>query len=852
MREASEACCDDTKSLASILTALVVKTSVTIAVIMALIFFAVTVQNEISLTKQQGSIEHSAALAQIRSKVQFIQTTSSNIAKYIANSSRYDSLTNSLDKGGVDEVKNYIQQTIDVSNGSILGISISGSGLNPIISLRTAAIAASAERLLLASAMTAAMQLSVNPGQDTETLSVNDSNIQAIAISVKERLYSAYRSSRLSAAKNDKALEIRIIVLFSNDLFSDFLMNVGAILRSKGFEPILSVRANGIDIAHVGTDKARTNRLFEVENKSVFLQATGARTAVDYVFESKITKDGKLEYLIIRLIFALVVGFSFVFYSWWLIRRQIPLVMQPLYQITEDVISLEDSKFEKSIPIVGPVEVSTIRRSLEQMRKKLIEVSIFETRSKLAAQVAHDIRSPLSALDIVMRTETSMPEEKRILARSAITRITDIANNLLEKNKPKSADDAESSPRSVTAIRSNELLASVIDSLMSEKRLQFRTKLNVEIEYQPEVGSYGLFADISSIEFKRVLSNLINNSIEALPNNSGQVQLQLNREGENIVILIIDNGKGIPEHILPKLGAEGASFGKGGTESGSGLGLFHARQTIESFGGKLEIESTEGKGTTIKIILPKSPVPSWFVEKLEFKAKSRIVIADDDSSIHQIWDGRFDSAQVERHGIEVLHFSTPSDLQTWYQKQVATRDVLFLVDYEFLGQKQNGLDIIKTLGIGKQSILVTSRYEEPQILQTAQNMGVRMIPKGMAGLVPISFIAPSESIDAILIDDDELVHMTWSGAAKDAGQSLKVFFKPEDFFVVANRTPLSANIYIDVNLADGVRGEDVAKRVYDLGCENIYLATGYDKEQFSHLTFLKGVIGKDPPWVSSR
>ena len=62
---------------------------------------------------------------------------------------------------------------------------------------------------------------------------------------------------------------------------------------------------------------------------------------------------------------------------------------------------------------------------------------------------------------------------------------------------------------------------------------------------------------------------------------------------------------------------------------------------------------------------------------------------------------------------------------------------LFLMDYEISGSTESGLDLIETLGIQKQSILVTSRYEEKNIRERCESLGVRLIPKSMSGFVPI-------------------------------------------------------------------------------------------------------------------
>ena len=60
-------------------------------------------------------------------------------------------------------------------------------------------------------------------------------------------------------------------------------------------------------------------------------------------------------------------------------------------------------------------------------------------------------------------------------------------------------------------------------------------------------------------------------------------------------------------------------------------------------------------------------------------------------------------------------------------------------DFELLGQDLNGLEVIKLLKIESQSILVTSRYDEPAIREECIKRGIRLIPKTMAGLVPIQW-----------------------------------------------------------------------------------------------------------------
>ena len=486
----------------------------------------------------------------------------------------------------------------------------------------------------------------------------------------------------------------------------------------------------------------------------------------------------------------------------------------------------------------------------------LLQLKIKESQASIAAQVAHDIRSPLAALDSVIGTLAELPEENRSIIRSAISRIRDIANELLEKNKePQAArslmDGTGPLPPSVdkTGIY---LLSALIDPLITEKRLQFRSKIGVEIYGNIDTESYGLFARIQPIEFKRVLSNLINNSVEAL-GEKGAATVSLVSDGDEIVVKVRDNGRGIPPDILSKLGRKGESHGKAG---GTGLGLYHARACVESWGGTLKIESTVGKGTTVKLKLPQSAAPDWFVSELVLDPKNPVVVLDDDTSIHQIWQARLANIKGTDSGINLIHFSRPLELREWVNRnRDRARIACYLLDYELLGYKETGLELSEELGISERAILVTSRYEEPGILESCQKLNIRMIPKGLAGLVPIrlnegnnSAASKRENWDAVLIDDDSLVQTTWKITASQIGKKFRGFASIDNFLADSDGIGRSTPVYIDVELGNGVRGDYESLKIAKIGFKNIYLATGHSAEKFPSLKHVRGVVGKSPPW----
>lgn len=517
--------------------------------------------------------------------------------------------------------------------------------------------------------------------------------------------------------------------------------------------------------------------------------------------------------------------------------------------LDDDIVNINKLDFIKEFHDISinlkkvSVRILETRKIKEEYRKKL-------AISELASQVTHDIRSPLSALNVAMSDLNSLPETTRLIIRSSIQRIQDIANNLsIKRRRQLNLDDTDSKELHP------QLLSSCIEEIISEKRMHFRSQLGINIEGNL-VNSYGLFASINLIEFKRVLSNTINNAIEASEKGQGNIVVHLGAiNASELQIVVEDDGKGIPPEILSKLGNKGASFGKENNKhSGHGLGLHHAKSTIESWNGSFKVESEVGLGTKVIFTLPKVTAPNWFVSGLEIAKNSAILILDDDQGIHQTWDKKFKEACLAEAEIKIFHVSNPNDFSSWVKKNSSCFDkVTYLCDYELIGHKQSGLDLIEKHLLGPNSILVTSHYEEEEIQTRCMKAGVKLIPKMITAHVPVK-VSASSCIDnnvtplSVLLDDDSLVRMTWKMQAEQTGIDIKIFEDPNELFSSISEMKKNSIFYIDSCLSNDQKGEDVAKKLYNMGYENLYIATGYESENFKHLDYIKGVIGKKPPW----
>jgi len=344
-----------------------------------------------------------------------------------------------------------------------------------------------------------------------------------------------------------------------------------------------------------------------------------------------------------------------------------------------------------------------------------------EELTQTAMHMAHDIASPLAAFEMILHSTNALPEKMRISIRQAVVKIRDIAHSFLQKAKKDFSNQFENH-------LSETMLQLLINQVVSEKRLQYGDRVN--IDFLPEENAYKIFSFIKSIELCRVLSNVINNSVEAICENN-QISLFLQNINNEAVIQIKDFGKGIPDNLLQHVGELGKSFDKA---NGIGVGLNHAINTINSWGGRLQIESEIGQGTTVTIYLKQCSPPEWFVPEINIYPNQTIVVIDDDQSIHEVWKTKIHGfCQENGAAIQLVHFASPDQLINWKNN---AENVLYFCDYEFIGYDDNGLDLIQKLNISCMSTLVTS-YLTSDVIRRCEVEEIKLLPKNIVHAVPL-------------------------------------------------------------------------------------------------------------------
>lgn len=454
------------------------------------------------------------------------------------------------------------------------------------------------------------------------------------------------------------------------------------------------------------------------------------------------------------------------------------------------------------------------------------ELEIARRMKNLALEVSHDIRSPLSSLTMSLKEHVfNEPEEKKVVLAS-LERINDIANNLLAIDKkvhPQEKFEAT-------------LLIPLINSVISEKRIQFNAVKELKFVSTFNCSPF-ISAMLDGSLFQRALSNLLNNAIEAMRENP-EIRITIDEENEVISLVIEDFGSGMSRDVLDKIGERGFTTKKNSNSAGHGIGLSSSMEAIKKLGGSIGVDSQEMVGTKITIKLPKSSAPHWLADEINLNLYEEIWILDDDPSIHFQWRQKIYARIMSFYNIED------------FKKQLMmseSKKRLYLVDYE-LNSNMTGLEMILDLNLNRSSLLVSSVFDRSEVIKAISHYGMSMIPKYLIDEVKIIERGPS-AYEYVYIDDDAILRMGWEIKAKKSDVNLLTLANIDDFF--KNEKEINKDktkIYIDSNLGShSLKGEDFAASLHKDGYKQLFLATGYPKEEFAHLPWL-AIEGKVCPF----
>jgi heavy metal sensor kinase len=280
--------------------------------------------------------------------------------------------------------------------------------------------------------------------------------------------------------------------------------------------------------------------------------------------------------------------------GWFLAGRS----LSPIQAITRAAQEIEVSQLNRRLPVIGTGDeidqlAMTFNESFARLERAVGEMKQF------TASIAHELRTPLAALrgeaEFALLHSQSLDESKSTLASQIeeFDKLSRVIHQLLTLVQAESGELRMARER----VGVTELLRELVDTfslVASEKRV------SLELDCIPELNLTG---DRQWLE--RAMFNLIDNAIKYTPN-GGRVSVYGRRQGNKIVLEVVDNGQGISPQALPHIFERfyRADPSRSKDIEGVGLGLSLVKWIVEQHRGTINVESQLDRGSRFSIVLP--------------------------------------------------------------------------------------------------------------------------------------------------------------------------------------------------------------------------------------------------------
>ncbi len=273
---------------------------------------------------------------------------------------------------------------------------------------------------------------------------------------------------------------------------------------------------------------------------------------------------------------------------------------RPLVRLTQATQAVARGDYAHRVSPEGGYEIIRLAESFNQMTREVDEAQ--RMQRQLIANVSHELKTPLTSiqgfsqamLDGALRRPEDFARPAEIISNEA-ARMVRLVNGLLDLSKLESGEAALQRYEMDLA----EMLKHCVESFAPRAEAN---EISLLAEFRPPLLLIG-----DSDRLRQVFNNLIDNALKYTPP-GGVIRVKAYRNGATILALVSDTGAGISAADLPHIferfyQADKARRRDLATE-GSGLGLAISKEIILAHDGKIQAESTEGKGSQFTIFLP--------------------------------------------------------------------------------------------------------------------------------------------------------------------------------------------------------------------------------------------------------
>ena len=284
-------------------------------------------------------------------------------------------------------------------------------------------------------------------------------------------------------------------------------------------------------------------------------------------------------------------------------------IIRPIGYLQKATREIRDGNLDFALEVDGNDEISDLCRDFEQMRRRLKENAEekmqYDSESKvLISNISHDLKTPITAIkgyvEGILDGVANTPEKLDKYVRTIYNKANDM-DRLIDELTIYSKIDTNRIPYEFAQIDVEEYFSSYAE----EMRMDLESK-NIELTYYNYLTEdVRIIADAEQL--KRVMNNIISNSVKYLDKKRGIINLRIRDAGDFIQVEIEDNGRGIARKDLPYIFDRffRADASRNSSTGGSGIGLSIVKKIIEDHGGRIWATSKEGTGTIMHFVLRK-------------------------------------------------------------------------------------------------------------------------------------------------------------------------------------------------------------------------------------------------------
>lgn len=237
---------------------------------------------------------------------------------------------------------------------------------------------------------------------------------------------------------------------------------------------------------------------------------------------------------------------------------------------------------------------SNLEQLVEERTKELKDAERLAAIGHMAGMVGHDIRNPLQSIEgaLYLAREELNSIPSQFVEKSGIGEMLDLIGEQSKYINKIVSDLQDYAKPLKPEFEKVEVMQLIEDALRLSSIPQ-----NVDFSVTVEKDVPKPMADLTMM--KRVLTNMITNAIQSMPN-GGKLTINASKKEEDVYISVRDTGMGIPEEVRPKLFTPLVTT----KSKGQGFGLAVCKRLVEAHGGKITFESEVGKGSTFIVDIP--------------------------------------------------------------------------------------------------------------------------------------------------------------------------------------------------------------------------------------------------------